>query len=227
MSFPTSSSLFGMASGPSAVRVAAVFALALCAVGCSPKIGDHCRLNTDCGSSGTLVCDTTYPNGYCTQFNCTPDVCQNTAACVEIYPSVSGCPYDDYRSPSRTGRTFCLAQCKSNSDCRTSDGYVCDDPRKFPWNAAIIDDVQTQRVCVPGASYAAPPDAGSDAGLPEGSVCSVSGPQLPPLDAAVVLSTPDAADDSAAYGRDDATPDAPPSDAAGDGASASDAPDAD
>lgn len=215
-----------MASARWGARVVAVFALVLCAAGCSPKVGDHCQLNTDCGSSGTLVCDTSYPNGYCTQFNCTPDVCQNEAACVEIYPSVSGCPYDDYHSPSRTGRTFCLAQCNSDSDCRTGDGYVCRDPRTFPYSAAIIDDVQTQRVCVPGASYAEPPEGGLEGGLPEGSVCSVSGPPVPALDAAVVLSV-DSAVDSAADGQDDATPDGPASDAAGDGANASDAPDAD
>lgn len=213
-------------------RAAAAAALALSfagLVGCSPKIGDHCRLNTDCGSSGTLVCDTSYPNGYCTEFNCTPDVCQNSAACVELYPAVPGCRYDDYHSPSRTGRTFCLAQCQSDSDCRTGDGYVCRDPRQAPWNAAIIDDVQSQHVCVPGVSYLAPPEGG----LPEGSVsvCSASGPQLPPLDAAVVLPSMDSAADAAPFdasadGEGDSAPDATPSDAAGDGASAADAPDA-
>ncbi len=198
--------------------------LALSLAGCSPKIGDHCRLNTDCGSSGTLVCDTSYPGGYCTQFNCTPDVCQNSAACVELYPSVPGCSYDDYHSPSRTGRSFCLAQCSSNSDCRTGDGYVCADPRTPPWNAAIIDDVQSQRVCVPAVSA-----VDVDAGLPDGgvSVCSASGPQL---DAALPLTTPDAvadsATDSAADGQGDAAPDVSSSDAADDRANASDAPDA-
>jgi hypothetical protein len=205
--------------------------LVLWLAGCSPKIGDHCRLNTDCGSSGTLVCDTSYPNGYCTQFNCTPDVCQNSAACVELYPSVPGCSYDDYHSPSRTGRSFCLAQCNSDSDCRTGDGYVCADPRTPPWNAAIIDDVQSQRVCVPAVSAV---DVGDvDAGSPDGgvSVCSVTGPQVPALDAAIVLTTPtdsatDSASDSAADGQGDAAPDASSSDAADDGANASDAPDA-
>ena len=220
--------------------------------GCSPKIGDHCAVNTDCGSSGTLICDTAYPGGYCTQFNCTPDVCQNTAACVEIAPVAPGCPYDDYHSPARTGRTFCLAQCHGDSDCRTSDGYVCRDPRKPPYNAAIIDDVQSQLVCVPGASYDVR-DTGPLQDLPEGSVCSVSGPVLDaalPLSPAPADSSADSSQDAADAPADgsadvpgdvaadvpgdapgdapasDATGDAPASDATGDGgAGASDAAD--
>jgi hypothetical protein len=170
--------------------------------GCSPKIGDHCVLNTDCGTSGTLVCDTSLPNGYCTQFNCTPDVCQNKAACVALEPALPGCPYDDYHSPSRTSRTLCLAQCQSDSDCRQNDGYVCEDPRQPPWSAAIIDDVQSQRVCVPAFSSKLVPRPILDAGLrslPEGSVCSPSGPQLD-------ASGADAATDALTDDSGDATP---------------------
>jgi hypothetical protein len=146
-------------------------------------------LNTDCGSSGTLVCDTSLKNGYCTQFNCTPDVCQNSAACVALETAPPGCPYDDYHAPSRTTRTFCLAQCHQNSDCRQSDGYACVDPRQPPYNAAIIDDVQSQLVCLP--MFTPADDGGRPAPerpLPDGSVCSVSGPVL---DASIPFLTPE------------------------------------
>jgi hypothetical protein len=160
---------------------AALVGLASAALaGCSPKIGSKCVLNTDCGASGALVCDTSQPYGYCTEFNCTPNSCQDHAVCVELQPSVPGCPYDDYNSPSRTGRTFCLEHCNQDSDCRTSDGYVCANPSQPPWNAAITDDNQSQKVCIimpdPGAATA--PIGGS---LPDGSVCSASGPLVPPI----------------------------------------------
>ncbi len=141
------------------------------------------------------MCDTSLPAGYCTQFNCTPDVCQDSAACVAFEPAVPGCPYNDYGSPSRTNRTFCMAQCHNDGDCRQNDGYICADPRKPPWNAAIIDDVQSQLVCVPAFTPSAsrpPPDGG----LPEGSVCSASGPVFPVPEAAT-----DGAEDGAATGE--------------------------
>jgi hypothetical protein len=221
--------------------------------GCSPKIGDHCVLNTDCGSSGTLVCDTSPPNGYCTQFNCTANKCQNSAACVEFEPSVPGCPYDDYHAPSRTGRTFCMKACQGSSDCRQGEGYICADPRQPPWNAVIVDDNQSQQVCIAAFSSKRPPQGV----LPDESVCWASGPVLPELDAAgegaadaVADVTQDATETGAETGTDagtdapgdaspdgsaDASPDAAEggdgaADAPGDGAidtGAADAPDGD
>jgi hypothetical protein len=165
-------------------------------LGCTPKIGDHCTLNTDCGSSGSLVCDNSLPNGYCTEFNCTPDICANSAACVALATAPPGCPYDDYHAPSRTTRTFCLAQCHQDSDCRQNDGYSCQDPRQPPYNGAIIDDVQSQRVCLPNFSVtmSTARDAAPDrASLPEGSVCSVSGPVI---DASLPYSLPETDSDA-------------------------------
>jgi hypothetical protein len=161
------------------LNTVAAVAVALCSAalaGCSPKIGDHCVLNTDCGSSGTLVCDTSLPNGYCTQFNCTANACQNSAACVAFQPAVPGCPYDDYHSPARTTRTFCMEQCHADSDCRQGDGYICANPRKPPWNAAVIDDNQGQEVCIPGYSSSTSSSTSGSATLPDGSVCGPSGP---------------------------------------------------
>jgi hypothetical protein len=178
--------------------------------GCAPNIGSRCVINTDCGASGALVCDTSQPYGYCTQFNCTPNSCHNQAVCVEFLASVPGCPYDDYRSPSRTGRTFCMEHCTHDSDCRQGDGYRCLDPRKAPWYGAITDDNQSQLVCI------IPPDtpiAEVNMSLPEGSVCSASGPAVPPIDAGEPLL--DAAGDAA---RDGAAADAGGGDAGADAA---------
>jgi hypothetical protein len=219
----------------SRLRVLAAIALMLSSAalaGCTPKVGDHCVLNTDCGSSGVLVCDDSLPNGYCTQFNCTPDVCQNSAACVAFEPSVPGCPYDDYHSPARTTQTFCMAQCHSDSDCRQSDGYICADPRQPPWNAAIIDDDQAQLVCIPGYSSSSSLLPNTDSGLPEGSVCSTSGPVLDAAtpsgddaasdggdagDAGEAGNPVDAASDASDASGSDGAPDAPEGDAGADG----------
>lgn len=91
-------------------------------VGCSPKIGDKCDLSTDCSSAGDRLCDPTQPGGYCTIFNCEPGGCPEESVCVAFKRSVSaaeGCPEGD----TRLQRTFCMANCESNSDCRS--GYEC------------------------------------------------------------------------------------------------------
>lgn len=73
-----------------------------------------------------------------------------------------------------------MQHCNADSDCRQSDGYVCSDPRKSPWFAAIIDDNQGQRVCIAATSN-------TDAGQSTTGVCALSLPPLPPLpDAAAV-----------------------------------------
>jgi hypothetical protein len=164
--------------------------LAAGAIGCSSKIGDKCTLNTDCSISNTRACDTSQPDGYCTIFNCSPNTCPDQAACVEFQASIAGCPYDDYASPARTGRTFCMETCHRDSDCR--DGYVCADPTGQPWLARIVDDNHSQSVCIlptdvpssqdvgapvcPGAAFDAgafPEDTGAPA--PEASVPGLDG----------------------------------------------------
>jgi hypothetical protein len=168
----------------SAAGAAAVIALPIVLAACTPNIGDKCQLSTDCAISGGRICDTSQPNGYCTILNCTPNSCPSGASCVLFQPSVPGCTYDDYHSPSRTGVSFCMAQCDQDSKCRQGDGYVCRDPTKQPWNAAIIDDNQSAQVCIvapdpktsPQPEASPPPvcgqsgaDAGAeDAGAPEG-----------------------------------------------------------
>jgi hypothetical protein len=119
---------------------------ALTLAGCTPSIGDHCNLSTDCSLTGNLQCDTSMPGGYCTIFNCGPNTCPNGNACYLFHANVQGCPYSD-REPSRTGHSFCMKDCKSTSDCRS--GYECADLRRAPWSAVLLDDNQNQSVCVP------------------------------------------------------------------------------
>jgi hypothetical protein len=143
-----------LALAPLAVAAALPFL-----VGCTPGIGDKCTLSTDCSVTGTLVCDTSQPSGYCTVLNCTDDSCPNSAVCVMFQSTVPGCAYDDYQSPSRTGRSFCMKHCSQDSDCRQSDGYICGDPTGTPWHAAILDNNQSQGVCIiaPGLLSASVP----------------------------------------------------------------------
>jgi hypothetical protein len=136
---------------------ASVALLAFAMAGCTPHIGDACQLSTDCSVQGTLVCDTSQPGGYCTQLNCGRLSCPANSTCVEFQASVPGCAYDDYQSPSRTGRSFCMENCTQGSNCR--DGYTCSDPRNGPWNGAILDDNQAQEVCI-----ALPPSNLQDSG---------------------------------------------------------------
>lgn len=99
-------------------------ALALSAIGCLPKIGDDCTTSLDCSQQGDRLCDTSQVNGYCTVFNCEPDTCPDSAVCVAFNHTLDpACgPYDDGSWP-RFERTFCVAGCNEDSDCR--DGYAC------------------------------------------------------------------------------------------------------
>ncbi len=198
---------FFSASFPGFASLAALLVLGALALGCTPSIGDKCALSTDCSLQGERLCDTSQPGGYCTVLNCTGNLCPDKAACVLFHPNLQGCSYDD-RHPSRTGRTFCMAQCSSDSDCR--GGYVCADPRATPWNAVILDDDQGQRICIaaPGPTSSTP---GGDTDPP---VCQAA------PDAGVIVTTPP--DASAVDASEDGA-----SDAAGTDASDAGAPDAD
>jgi hypothetical protein len=195
-------------------KLARLFLVLLALAGCSPKIGDHCNLNTDCSIQGTLFCDTSQPNGYCTFFNCVPDGCQNGAICVMLRPAVPGCPYDDYQSPARSGRTMCLAPCTTDSDCRSGEGYVCRDPRTPPWNAIVMDRSVGNLVCVVNPDYQAGPQASF--GDAEPPICQASPDSgVPPLEAGVHLEDAGAASpDSGSAGdaQADAGADAPAGD---------------
>jgi hypothetical protein len=166
---PSPSFAFSFSFSPAVLPRAFALALALTAAACTPKIGDSCVLSTDCSSQGNRQCDTSMPGGYCTIYNCGPNGCPDYAACYLFHPAVQGCDYND-RSASRTGKSFCMAGCKSNSDCRA--GYNCEDPRLPPWNADLLDDNQDQKVCVPGTDNAFTAAYGDDGGTDgEAPVC--------------------------------------------------------
>jgi hypothetical protein len=127
-------------------------ALAAVAAGCKPKIGDDCRISTDCSAAGDRLCDITAPGGYCTIFSCEPGTCpEDESLCVEFGARRSlRCKDNFARSPY--ARTFCMATCDKNSDCRS--GYVCadlGDPGN-PWSAQPIDTNRGNKVCLVPAS---------------------------------------------------------------------------
>jgi hypothetical protein len=158
----------------------AAFLLLFGLSGCTPSIGDKCVLSTDCSIRGDRICDNAQPGGYCTQLNCGGNLCPDKAACVLFNQNVPGCPYDD-RSPSRTGRSYCMKTCESRGDCR--EGYDCRDPKGPPYNAAILDDGQNVKICVafPSDRSEVSSDAGADAGIP--AVCLAVGPDAGTIDA--------------------------------------------
>jgi hypothetical protein len=146
---------------------------------CTPVIGDKCTVSTDCSVRGDRLCDTSQPGGYCTQLTCRAGQCADEASCVLFSSALPGCGFDDRSGSfgSRVARSFCMAKCAGNSDCRA--GYVCADPRTAPWNAVILDDDQEKKSCLPIPAEA------EDAGAVTGSaaVCGVVGPILSPIDA--------------------------------------------
>lgn len=122
---------------------------------CQSKIGDDCVTDLDCSQVGDRVCDTTQPNGYCTQVDCDPYSCpEKESVCVAFNHSVSdvgACNTRGETSPYR--RTFCMQTCKGADDCRS--GYACMDMTgDDPWGAEVIqDEPKRTTVCVLSMSY--------------------------------------------------------------------------
>jgi hypothetical protein len=125
-------------------------ALVAVAAGCKPKIGDDCRISTDCSAAADRLCDITAPGGYCTVYNCEPGTCpEDESLCVEFggqRSPIAKCL--DKQSPSPYARAFCMQTCDSDSDCRS--GYSCEDLSKVtnPWAAILIDRDRGNRACV-------------------------------------------------------------------------------
>lgn len=134
------------------VHVPATFLfLAALAIGCAPKIGDDCTSSSDCSVQGDRLCDTTLPGGYCTIFNCEPGTCpEDESVCVAFNGSVCD---DPLRTP-RFQRTFCMARCDDDGDCRS--GYACVD-----MGSAVVDiDPPTRKVCVVRPEAVSEPEGG-------------------------------------------------------------------
>lgn len=168
---------------PALVVAAMLGALA----GCTPSIGDQCVLSTDCSTQGDRLCDTSQPDGYCTEFNCAADSCPDQAACVLFNANIPGCGFDDRSGAygSRVARAFCVANCKSDGDCR--GGYVCRSPRAAPWNGIILDANQLNLGCLVPPFAGLDADAGADAAIMSPGapppVCSAVGPDVQTIDA--------------------------------------------
>jgi hypothetical protein len=198
---------------PALAIASAVLAFAL--AGCSPVIGDHCAVSTDCSVQGNRVCDTSEPGGYCTLLGCTSNLCPDNAACVEFGASVPGCPYDDYQAPSRLGRSMCMKTCQKGSDCRESEGYTCVAASDQSPSTVILDTNKHESICMIAVT---PSGSAAQPGAPVAAVCSSERPDAAPLDLGEgaggeagddAAPAPDAAGDDAA---------APAPDAAGDDA---------
>jgi hypothetical protein len=133
--------------GPRGLGVV-LFAWAL--AGCLPKIGDDCRADSDCSQVGDRVCDTSQYQGYCTQFNCTPESCPvGEGICVAFgsAPSlVKGC--EDPGRPSPYARSFCMKPCTRDAECRA--GYLCIDLEgDDTWAADVIQKPpSSSKVCL-------------------------------------------------------------------------------
>src|SRR3954465_5438780 len=109
--------------------------LALAEFACTPKVGDSCTVSTNCSASGDRLCDITQPGGYCTIFNCEPGSCPDDSKCVNFGTKLSlksdttDCIPSQANSPYK--RSFCMATCSKDSDCRNGDGYRCFAPSEF------------------------------------------------------------------------------------------------
>ncbi|WP_437576352.1 hypothetical protein [Sorangium sp. So ce887] len=148
--------------------------------GCGPQIGDACITSLDCAQQEQLLfCDGTQPGGYCTVFNCEPDSCYGSSVCVAFNPVLDqACgELENVRWP-RFERTFCMATCDDDDDCRS--GYSCvalGDIRGAAAippgerNAAIVDsEPESSKACLPD-----PSSTPSAPGEPSGDVESGPG----------------------------------------------------
>lgn len=142
--------------------LASFLVIGLCAAllsGCPPKIGDECETSGDCSAQENRLCDITQPGGYCTVFNCEPGGCSDEGVCVAFNARLSTVPgCQNPNGLSRFARSFCLANCESDDDCRT--GYVCadmSDPNN-PWGAVLVDDGSARVCAVPMSGAPLPAD---------------------------------------------------------------------
>lgn len=127
--------------------VLAAFAALVVLDGCTPKIGRECTTYLDCSQQGDRLCDNTQPGGYCTLFNCEPDKCpEGDGVCVAFSSQVDpSCGSTDDVNWGRFERTYCMAGCESNDDCRT--GYEC--ARPSTRDGRIIDFAPlAEKICV-------------------------------------------------------------------------------
>jgi hypothetical protein len=148
---------------------AAVALLVTFASGCAPKIGDKCTLSTDCSVNGDRLCDSTEPGGYCTVFNCEPNACPDDSLCVSFVEPTCSEPAQSVRFT----RTFCMASCQSDGDCRA--GYQCIDITNDESRQVVDVNPSSHRIC----TVAPFPPMSPDASSAEPAVCGVFDGSLP------------------------------------------------
>jgi hypothetical protein len=154
--------------------------------GCTPSIGDACKLHTDCSATGNRLCEPTFPGGYCTIANCEQGSCPSEAACVAFGVAPSAKTECAVTQQQRLERTFCMARCSSDSSCRS--GYACVDFQPGPdniWGAAVVDTDRGTKVCTVMASSAADVATRTFLNSASDQVCS------PPLDASFQAPPPE------------------------------------
>ncbi|HEV8548501.1 MAG TPA: hypothetical protein VGQ57_05715 [Polyangiaceae bacterium] len=126
--------------------------IGLVAIGCRPKIGDHCKTSTDCSQVADRLCDISQPDGYCTIYNCEPKdsngatKCPDEAACIVFAAersAVTGCANRLGDTPY--SRTFCMRTCENQTDCR--NGYICIDVGAPGNQWAAVDADGPAKVC--------------------------------------------------------------------------------
>jgi hypothetical protein len=145
------------------VRIFALtFVLASAALsGCSPQIGDDCLTSLDCSQQGDRLCDTSQPEGYCTVFDCQPDACPGASVCVQFGSEFDpACSDDGPIDPrwKRFERSFCLAACELDEDCR--DGYRCLPPADRRGNSVDLQsEFRGSKVCFPSSETPSDSDA--------------------------------------------------------------------
>ena len=108
------------------MRVAALWLAAAfaCGDGDAKVIGDPCSSGNRCGVNPRAACITAWPDGYCTEIDCTLGSCPIGARCV------NGVDF-----PTVQLDAFCLEKCDGADDCR--EDYRC------------VDISSTEKVCAP------------------------------------------------------------------------------
>ncbi|WP_438025098.1 hypothetical protein [Sorangium sp. So ce233] len=160
-------------TGPAQLLV--VLGVSSLLAGCGPQIGDECTTSLDCvQQEQALFCDTTQPGGYCTIFNCEPNGCFGSSVCVAFNPVLDqACSALENARWPRFERTFCMATCDEDEDCR--GGYACVPLRDVreaaaiapgERNAVIVDtEPEGWKACLPlpSSSPSAPGEPSADA----------------------------------------------------------------
>lgn len=121
-----------------------IFSLLACSLptaACQPEIGDSCASSLDCSAEGDRLCDTAQQGGYCTIFACEPGSCPaDEAICVAFASSLSTVAGCKTATGSPYQRTFCMASCESDGDCRPE--YRCQDMSDpdNPFGAVVVEE---------------------------------------------------------------------------------------